>query len=95
MKKPVRKLPALEKSVAAPIDGIIHTVRGERVILDADIARIYGVETKILNQAVKRNRDKFPPDFLSQLTAEETEASNRSQSVTGSPKIPERCGHKL
>ena len=88
MKKPVRKLSAPEKSAVAPIDGVIHAMRGERVILDADIARIYGVQTKLLNQAVKQNRDKFPPDFLFQLTAEEKEALNRSQSVTGSPQKP-------
>ena len=84
MKKPVRKLPAPEKSAAAAIDGIIHTVRGERVILDADLAKIYGVTTKGFNQAVRRNREKFPPDFLLELTAVETEAlrRSRSQSVT-------------
>lgn len=56
------------------IDTIIHTVRGERVILDADLATIYGVKTKALNQAVRRNRDKFPPDFLLELT--NAEAAN-------------------
>lgn len=55
-------------SPAETIDGIIHTIRGERVILDADLARLYGVETRVLNQAVRRNRDKFPPDFLFELT---------------------------
>ena len=50
------------------IERIIHTVRGERVILDADLAKLYGVPTKALNQAVRRNRDKFPPDFLLELT---------------------------
>ena len=41
---------------AVSIDSVIHTIRGERVILDADIAKIYGVETRVLNQAVRRNR---------------------------------------
>jgi hypothetical protein len=68
------------------VEGVIHTIRGERVILDADLARLYGVPTKALNQAVRRNREKFPPDFLFQLSAEEADASNRSQTVTGSTR---------
>lgn len=86
MKKRARKLPAPEKSPVAPIDGIINTVRGERVILDADLAKIYGVQTKVLNQAVKRNHSKFPPDFLLELTDGEYFALDRSQIVTGSGK---------
>lgn len=66
------------------LEPIIHTIRGERVILDADLARLYGTETKVLNQAVRRNREKFPPDFLFQLNAAEAEALNRSRTVTGS-----------
>jgi len=50
-------------------------------MLDSDLAEIYGVETKVLNQAVKRNRDRFPEDFMFQLTNEEAEAL-RSQFVT-------------
>ena len=63
-----RKISAKDKSTTAPIDGIIHTVRGERVILDADLAKIYGVEPRVLNHAVRRNREKFPPDYLLELT---------------------------
>ncbi len=66
------------------IETAIRMVRGERVILDADLAKIYGVATKVLNQAVKRNRNKFPPDFLLQLTSDEFDALNRSQRVTAS-----------
>ena len=47
-----------------PIERLIVTVRRQRVILSADLAAIYGVETRVLNQAVKRNADRFPPDFL-------------------------------
>lgn len=47
----------------APIDDCVRTVRGLKVIIDADLARIYGVQTKVLNQAVKRNADRFPEDF--------------------------------
>jgi phage regulator Rha-like protein len=49
----------------------IYTIRGVRVILDSDLAAIYGVETKALNRAVKRNRDRFPKDFMFQLSEDE------------------------
>jgi hypothetical protein len=49
------------------IGTFIFSVCGQKVILDADLARIYGVSTKALNQAVKRNADRFPPDFVFQL----------------------------
>lgn len=64
-----------------PILPLIHTIRGQRVILAADLAKLYGVKTKQLNQQVKRNLEKFPADFLFQLTVEEVDAS-RSQFVT-------------
>ena len=73
---------------------LILTARGQKVVLDTELARIYGMTTKIFNQAVKRNKRKFPPDFMFQLTAEEYEdlrsqivtssrAGNRPQFVTG------------
>jgi hypothetical protein len=64
----------------APIEGLIVTIRGGRVILAADLARIYGVQTRALNQAVKRNLGKFPGDFAFQLTLEEAETVQRSRS---------------
>jgi len=64
-----------------PIASKIFYPRGEQVILDADIALLYEVETKALNQAVKRNIERFPEDFLFQLTKEEWDAL-KSQSVT-------------
>lgn len=60
---------------------LIHTIRGQRVIFAADLAKLYGVKTKQLNQQVKRNIEKFPADFMFQLTADEADAS-RSQIVT-------------
>jgi hypothetical protein len=66
------------------IEHLIFTIRGQRVILDADLARLYGVPTKQFNQAFKRNRDRFPSDFTFQLTAAEFAALNWSQSVTSS-----------
>lgn len=53
------------------IDSVIHLVRDEKVILDVDLAKIYGIPTFRLNEAVKRNRDRFPSDFLFQLTKDE------------------------
>ena len=50
------------------IEGIILIIRGEKVILDADLAMLYGVTTKRLNEQVKRNRTRFPVDFIFQLT---------------------------
>ena len=64
----------------APIARLIATVRGQRVILAADLARIYGVETRVLNQAVKRNLRKFPRDFMFRLTREEGRALQHSRS---------------
>ena len=66
------------------IERAILFIRGERVILDADLAELYGVATRALNQAVKRNLDRFPEEFVLQLTGEEAE-SLRSQSVISKP----------
>jgi len=63
------------------IERAIRLIRGEKVILDADLATLYGVETRVLVQAVKRNLERFPPDFMFQLTTQEFTVL-RSQSVT-------------
>jgi len=60
------------------IDGMIRSIRGTRVILDSDLAKIYGVPTFRFNEAIKRNRHRFPPDFMFQLKTEEA-AALRSQ----------------
>lgn len=63
-----------DKSLAI-IEGIeekIYLIRGQKVMIDSDLAEIYQVETKILNRAVKRNLDRFPTDFMFQLTEDET-----------------------
>ena len=84
----------LERYDSQEIEPMILTIRGQKVILDTELARIYGVTTKVFNQAVKRNKRKFPADFMFQLTVEEYEdlrsqivtssrASNWSQFVTG------------
>lgn len=53
------------------IEKAIYLIRGEKVMLDRDLAVLYGVETRVLNQAVRRNRDRFPADFLFELSREE------------------------
>jgi ORF6N domain len=68
------------------IENAILLLRGDKVLLDADLARLYGVTTRALNQAVKRNRSRFPDDFMFRLSAAETRLLNRSQNVTGSQK---------
>ena len=65
------------------IESLIITVRGKQVILDRDLARLYGVETKRLNEQVRRNIERFPEDFMFQLSKEEFE-SLRSQIATSS-----------
>jgi hypothetical protein len=69
--------------VAQTIADRIVMLRGERVLLDADLAELYGVGTKALNRAVRRHRDRFPADFCFQLTPEEA-ANLRYQSGTSS-----------
>jgi len=63
------------------IQNRIYEIRGERVMLDRDLAALYEVETKTVNQAVKRNLKKFPPDFMFQLTKEEFEMLRVQMSV--------------
>jgi hypothetical protein len=70
-------LPVLRQQV----ERNILLIRGHRVMLDTDLARLYGVPTKVLNQAVKRNASRFPSDFMFQLASEET-TDLRSQIVT-------------
>jgi hypothetical protein len=89
----------MTKGMAFPavrVERLIQVVRGQKVILDADLADLYGVETKALNQALKRNERRFPEDFAFRLTQQEatdlksqvvtSSSANRSQFVTGSQK---------
>ena len=76
----------MAKDSLIPIERIasqIYVIRGEKIMLDSDLAALYGVETRTLNQAVTRNRERFPEDFMFRLTAEEW---NQSQTVIGSQK---------
>ncbi len=63
------------------IERRIHMIRGQRVMLDFDLAALYGVQTKVLNQAVRRNANRFPPDFAYRLNSQEVREL-RSQIVT-------------
>jgi hypothetical protein len=75
------------------IDRQIYLIRGQRVMLDADLAQLYGVRTAVINQAVRRNRERFPDDFAFRLTQQEFRAL-MSQTVTsnggrgGRKKLP-------
>src|SRR4030095_2477228 len=76
---------SIDARIASPqFDGLIYTVRGVRVMLDRDLAEIYGIATRVFNQAVKRNKSRFPEDFMFQLTRTEAESFRRlrSQNVT-------------
>jgi hypothetical protein len=76
------------------VETVILFIRGQKVIIDRELARLYGVSTKVLNQAVRRNLNRFPEDFMFQLTTDETRAwwqefgnpRLRSQNVTLKPR---------
>ena len=67
---------------ATNIESKIYTIRGQVVMIDSDLAEMYGVETKRLKEQVKRNIERFPDDFMFQLTSEEAVALSRSQNAT-------------
>lgn len=68
-------------SVVVHIDKMIYNIRGQKVMIDSDLAQIYGVATKAFNQSVQRNRDRFPEDFMFQCTFNDLD-DLRSQFVT-------------
>lgn len=72
------------------IESLIRVIRDKQVILDSDLATLYNVETRTLNQSVKRNLERFPEDFVFQLTKEETD-NLKSQSVTSSWGGTRKC----
>ena len=77
--KELEQVEGLQLPVENKVESLIRVIRGQQVMLDRDLAELYGVETKVLNQAVKRNLGRFPDDFRFQLTKEEC---SRSQIVT-------------
>ena len=66
-----KKKSARSTVISDEIEGATHVVRGQRVMLDADLAKLYGVTTAALNQAMKRDNERFPGDFAYQLTRQE------------------------
>ncbi len=80
MSTPQKKQTKQEIDVVPDLQDRILTIRGERVILDSDLAEIYGVETKRLNEQVRRNAERFPPDFAFILTEEEFDQVRRLRS---------------
>ena len=64
------------------IESLVYTIRGQQVMLDSDLAVLYGYEVKRLNEQVKRNKERFPEDFVFQLNSDEVPESLRSQNVT-------------
>ena len=93
---------------AERIEQIISVVRGHRVMLDADLAELYGVEVKELKRQVRRNRDRFPADFVLELSQEEQRALRRQfgtlkrgeyradeQRSVVAPKCSEQAGQRL
>ncbi len=70
-----------------PIQNKIYEIRGQRVMLDRDLAGLYGVTTGALNQSVKRNAERFPPDFMFRLTDAETENWKSQIVITNSVKM--------
>ncbi len=73
----------MSKIIKSEIQNYIFAIRGQRVMLDSDLAEIYGVETRVLNQAVSRNKDRFPSDFAFKLNKREWE-DLKSQDVISS-----------
>jgi len=73
----------MKKNKVITINDLIYEIRGQKVMIDHDLAEIYGVELKVMNQSVKRNIGRFPPDFMFQLTPNEWN-NLRSQNVTSS-----------
>ena len=92
-------MPKKAPQTVIPVERIaqsIYLIRGEKVMLDRDLAALYGVETRVLNQAVTRNSERFPDDFMFQLTSEEDKSlrsqfvilkSGRGQHLKYSPRV--------
>lgn len=78
-----RFMKSVQKTKQTEIENRIYSIHGQKVMLDEDLAAIYGVETKRLNEQVKRNKDRFPKDFMFQLTKLEFE-NLKSQTATTS-----------
>jgi len=83
----------IKSQIPLPVESLIHTVRGHKVILDSDLAEIYGVELRRLNEQVKRNADRFPDDFVFRLTPDEWEKVGRLRSQNATLKRGQHRKH--
>ena len=85
-KRMQKKTQKSNSPVRVPVESVIHTVRGQKVILDTDLVGIYNIEIRRLNEQVKRNVDRFPDDFMFRLTQEEWEELRRLRSQNATLK---------
>jgi len=99
---PTRRLPSTRKSTqptsaepTAWLDSAIVVVRGQRVILSGDLAAVYGVAPKAFNQAIRRNAERFPPDFAFRLTLDEAREAVRSRSQSVILNEQPSAAHKI
>ena len=76
------------------LESLVYTIRGQQVMLDSDLATIYGYEVKRLNEQVKRNKERFPEDFMFRLTEDEIPISLRSQFATLNEDGNKRGAHR-
>ena len=81
----------LKPTIPVPVESAIYTLRGQKIILDIDLARIYSVEIRRLNEQVKRNADRFPDDFMFQLTLAEWQKLRRLRSQNATLKYGQQC----
>jgi hypothetical protein len=94
---PVERTKKEETLIIKDVGSLIITIRNQKVIVDRDLAEIYGVETRRLNEQVKRNPDRFPEDFMFQLTREEADFPGETfcvlkEKVHRIPNTPPRFG---
>ena len=92
LKKSLPK-PEAANVIVAPIEPLIRVIRGQRIILDTDLSTIYGVTTKRLNEQVKRNRKRFPKDFMFRLTRKESQQLQRLRSQIATLKRGQHIKH--
>jgi ORF6N domain len=97
---PAKKKTPSKKAASAPVGGLlipekiaplVHVLRHEKVILDSDLAELYGVETGHLNRAVQRNIERFPPDFMFQVTEDELEILRSQIAISKNAESVLRC----
>ena len=85
---------SVEIATVEHIESLVYTIRGQQVMLDSDLAQLYGYEVRALNQQVKRNKERFPEDFMFQLTEDEVPFSLRSQNATLNQEGNKRGTHR-